>query len=54
MFNTFRDATDTQTSAYYLDLNLVIDNGGRLRTNYVKVMTSLFQLSTSHSSVTIF
>ena len=49
-----KDATDTQTCAYYLDLNLVIDNGGRLRTNYVKVMTSLFQLSTSHSSVTIF
>jgi len=52
---SLKDTTDTQKSASYLDLHLEIDNGGRLKTKlYDRLMTSLFQLSTSPSSVPIF
>ena len=50
-----KDSTDTQMSAYYLDLHLENVNGGRLRTKvYDKRDDFTFPKSTSPSLVAIF
>ena len=50
-----KDTTDTDRSASYLDLHLVIDSVGRLRTTlYEKGIISIFPLWTFHSYVATF
>jgi hypothetical protein len=48
------DTTGFQKSASYIELQIEIDNRGRLKTHIYHVLTSLSQKSTSHSLVAIF